>query len=101
MNFMPSVFAAGIGGGPAAGNAVALLEDFLDGPEGGERQDTEECLRENRLHKKGGRQGCYAQDKEPPPAAGAEPIVEFDYNWVEKPDDEECADAEQQPGEMK
>lgn len=98
---MVSVFVAGIGGEPAAGHAVTLLENFFDGPERGERQDSEECLRENRFHEQGSNQGYDAQNQEPPPTAGAEPIVELDDNRVEKPDDEKGADAEQQPGEMK
>lgn len=98
---MVSVFAAGIGGEPATGHTVALLKDFFDGPERGERQNTEECLRENRFYEQGSDQ-CYdAKNQEPPPTAGAEPIVELDDNRVEKPDYEKGADAKQQPGEMK
>lgn len=79
-------FSIRIIGEPAAGYAVALLEDFFDGPEGGESEYAQEGLGENGAYE----EGCYgcgdAQKQEPPPAACAEPVVTFDDNGMEYPD---------------
>ena len=91
----------GIGREPAALHAPLLFENLLGSPEAGECENTKEGLWEYVLDKQRCSCGGKPKNDEPPPAPCAEPVMEFDNHGVEQPDYKECADAEQQPGEMK
>ena len=84
----------GIFGEPAFLDAFFLLEDFFDGPEGGEGEYAQEGGYQDVFGAEGG--GCCAdaQQEENPPAAGAPIVFCLDDDGVEEADDEEGADAD-------
>ena len=92
--------AARIAREPAALHALALVEDFLDGPERGEAgharqrrpQRVGQPCRQRRQH--------HAQHQEPPPAAHAEVVLTLNHHRVKQPDNQERAQANHRPQKM-
>lgn len=87
-------------GEPAFAHTLLLLEDFLDGPEGGEGEDAKKGGYEDVFRAEGGDDTADAQQQEEPPAPRTPIVFGLHDDGVEQADDEEGADADEKTRQM-
>ena len=78
---------------PAFQDTLALVEYFLDRPEGGEGENAEQGWDEDVADEQWTDDAQDTQKKEHPPAAGAPIVFSLDDHRMKKPDDEKGTDA--------